>query len=223
MRSCRTTCGISSARRCALIQILAVRPQLKEQGLHQLSELTCPATKQQGAVFPGAARMLAQLSDKNEHIGSVELRQHGKRKSERLACAAQKREAKACLEAAGKMLKVHAAGRIPLNRKEDEIYKVCTLQDALPGVGMSRQQMQAWKSSLMWERRSPRAECRIFTQHRMRVVQCILMRSDWRQGARCRKNSELLEGMSHGCRGWWRPMRPGWRTPGGRARALGQR
>ena len=38
----------------------------------------------------------------------------------------QKREAKACLEAAGKMLKVHAAGRIPLNRKEDEIYKVCT-------------------------------------------------------------------------------------------------
>ena len=36
----------------------------------------------------------------------------------------QKREAKACLEAAGKMLKVHAAGRVPLNRKEDEIYKV---------------------------------------------------------------------------------------------------
>ena len=43
------------------------------------------------------------------------------------ACILQKREAKACLEAAGKMLKVHAAGRIPLNRKEDEIYKVATL------------------------------------------------------------------------------------------------
>lgn len=36
----------------------------------------------------------------------------------------QKREAKACLEAAGHMLKMHAGGRIPLNRKEDEIYKV---------------------------------------------------------------------------------------------------
>lgn len=51
-------------------------------------------------------------------------RQHKKERSEHLACALQKREAKACLEAAGKMLKVHAAGRIPLNRKEDEIYKV---------------------------------------------------------------------------------------------------
>ena len=36
----------------------------------------------------------------------------------------QKREAKACLEAAGHMLKAHSGGRIPLNRKEDEIYKV---------------------------------------------------------------------------------------------------
>lgn len=44
-----------------------------------------------------------------------------------LSSAVQKREAKACLEAAGKMLKVHAAGRVPLNRKEDDIYKVSTL------------------------------------------------------------------------------------------------
>ena len=44
-----------------------------------------------------------------------------------LACPSfvlQKREAKACLEAAGHMLKAHSGGRIPLNRKEDEIYKV---------------------------------------------------------------------------------------------------
>ena len=40
------------------------------------------------------------------------------------SCVLQKREAKACLEAAGHMLKVHSGGRIPLNRKEDEIYKV---------------------------------------------------------------------------------------------------
>ena len=42
----------------------------------------------------------------------------------------QKREAKACLEAAGHMLKMHAGGRIPLNRKDDEIYKVGAMAES---------------------------------------------------------------------------------------------
>ena len=67
---------------------------------------------------------------------------------ETLACSVQKREAKACLEAAGKMLKVHAAGRIPLNRKEDEIYKVCLPPGAPPSFTMTVQQMDTCLSRL---------------------------------------------------------------------------
>ena len=119
--------------------------------------------------------------------------------------AVQKREAKACLEAAGKMLKVHAAGRIPLNRKEDEIYKVnkypVPTTKANPASILSQMVLDISCIHQVGEL------TKISGHSRLGDMQCDTPQNLMKYCVR---------------RGWWQPMRPGWRTPSGRAQASGQ-